>query len=171
MSNTMTTELHSTYWLDRYADESDSFQNVKDEYISSTSWHRALQIPDSSVTMDDENHLFAEVLSQKDRSVSHIVWNPGSEFSFCACSWSMQGNLCKHVIKIRSHGGTARVLSLRFRSGSKIEARHTHFHVQKTLITAMDCQLGVRKSHLIHTLTTIPYPIPSQTSFIYQIPS
>ncbi|XP_023543629.1 uncharacterized protein LOC111803459 [Cucurbita pepo subsp. pepo] len=96
----LTTELHSTYWLDRYADESDSFQNVKEEYISSTSWHRALQIPDSSVSLDEENHLFAKVLSQKDSSVSHIVWNPGSEFSFCDCSWSLQGNLCKHVIKV-----------------------------------------------------------------------
>lgn len=95
MLNTMITELHS------YADESNSFQNVEDEYISSTPWHRALQILDSSVTMDDENHLFAEVLSQKDSSVSHVVWNPGSEFSFCACSWSMQRNLCKHVIIVQ----------------------------------------------------------------------
>ncbi|XP_061375529.1 uncharacterized protein LOC133317678 [Gastrolobium bilobum] len=38
----LTTELHSSYWLDCNADESDSFQNVKEEYIASTSWHRAL---------------------------------------------------------------------------------------------------------------------------------
>ncbi|GAV63536.1 hypothetical protein CFOL_v3_07054 [Cephalotus follicularis] len=96
----LTTELHSSYWLDRYADESDSFQNVKEEYISSTSWHRALQIPDSAVTLDDKDHLFAKVLSQKDGSLTHVVWNPGSEFAFCDCAWSMQGNLCKHVIKV-----------------------------------------------------------------------
>ncbi|KAJ7945235.1 SWIM zinc finger family protein [Quillaja saponaria] len=96
----LTTELHSSYWLDRYADESDSFQNVKEEYIASTSWHRALQIPDSAVTLDDKDHLFAKVLSQKDSSLTHLVWNPGSEFAFCDCSWSMQGNLCKHVIKV-----------------------------------------------------------------------
>ncbi|KAK9021079.1 hypothetical protein V6N11_011084 [Hibiscus sabdariffa] len=53
----LTTELHSAYWLDRYADESDSFLNVKEEYISSTSWHRALQISDSAVTLDDKGHL------------------------------------------------------------------------------------------------------------------
>lgn len=96
----LTTELHSSYWLDRYADESDSFQNVKLEYIASTSWHRALQIPDSAVTFDEKEHLFAKVLSRKDGSLTHLVWNPGSEFSFCDCSWSMQGNLCKHVIKV-----------------------------------------------------------------------
>ncbi|XP_057953317.1 uncharacterized protein LOC131147774 [Malania oleifera] len=96
----LTTELHSRYWLDRYADESDSFQNVKEEYVASTSWHRALQIPDSSVTLDNKDHLFAKVLSQKDSSRRHIVWNPGSEFAFCDCEWSMQGNLCKHVMKV-----------------------------------------------------------------------
>lgn len=96
----LTTELHSSYWLDRYADESDSFQNVKEEYITSTSWHRALQIPDSAVTFDDKNNLFAKVSSQKENTITtHIVWNPGSEFAFCDCAWSLQGNLCKHVIK------------------------------------------------------------------------
>lgn len=96
----LTTELHSSYWLDRYADESDSFQNVKEEYIASTSWHRAMQIPDSAVTLDDKEHLFARVSSQKDSSLTHLVWNPGSEFAFCDCAWSMQGNICKHVIKV-----------------------------------------------------------------------
>ncbi|OMO93488.1 hypothetical protein COLO4_16921 [Corchorus olitorius] len=96
----LTTELHSTYWLDRFADESDSFQNVKEEYLASTSWHRALQIPDSAVTLDDRGNLFAKVTSQKDSSVTHLVWNPGSEFAFCNCAWSMQGNFCKHVIKV-----------------------------------------------------------------------
>lgn len=96
----LTTELHSSYWLDRYADESDSFQNVKEEYISSTSWYRALQIPDSALTFDEKNHLFASVTSQKDSNLEHIVWNPGTEFAFCDCQWSMQGNLCKHVIKV-----------------------------------------------------------------------
>lgn len=96
----LTTELHSSYWLDRYADESDSFQNVKEEYVASTSWHRALQIPNSAVTLDENDRLFAKVLSQKDSSITRLVWNPGSEFAFCDCVWSMQGNLCKHVIKV-----------------------------------------------------------------------
>ncbi|XP_047338316.1 uncharacterized protein LOC124941968 [Impatiens glandulifera] len=95
----LTTELHSSYWLDRYADESDSFENIKEEYFASTSWQRALQIPDSSITLDEKDHIFAKVASQKDSS-HHLVWNPGSEFAFCDCSWSMQGNLCKHVIKV-----------------------------------------------------------------------
>lgn len=96
----LTTEIHSGYWLDLFADESGSFPTVKEEYISSTSWHRALQIPDDAVHFDNENYLFAEVVSQKDCTQTHKVWNPGCEFSLCNCSWSMQGNLCKHVIKV-----------------------------------------------------------------------
>ncbi|KAL6528856.1 hypothetical protein OROMI_029032 [Orobanche minor] len=96
----LTTELHSSYWLDRYADESDSFLNVKEEYIASTSWHRALEIPDTSVSLDHEDRLFAKVISQKDGSLKRVVWNPGSEFAHCDCEWSLQGNLCKHVIKV-----------------------------------------------------------------------
>ncbi|RRT50122.1 hypothetical protein B296_00051941 [Ensete ventricosum] len=96
----LTTELHSGYWLDLYADESGSFPSVKEEYILSTSWHRALQVPDDAVTFDDKEHLFAKVLSQKDGGQERMVWNPGSEFALCDCSWSMQGNLCKHIIKV-----------------------------------------------------------------------
>ncbi|KAK9084563.1 hypothetical protein Sjap_024974 [Stephania japonica] len=96
----LTTELHSSYWLDRYADESDSFQNVKEEYISSTSWHRAQQIPDDAVVFDQKDHLFVNVTSQSDITMARTVWNPGSEFAFCDCCWSMSGNLCKHIIKV-----------------------------------------------------------------------
>lgn len=96
----LTTELHSSYWLDRYADESDFFQNVKEDYIASTSWHRALQIPDTCVSFDLKDQLFAEVGSQKDSSLNRLVWNPGSEFAHCDCEWSLQGNLCKHVVKV-----------------------------------------------------------------------
>ena len=96
----LTTELHSSYWLDRYADESNSFQTVKDDYINSTSWHRALQIPDTDVTLGNNNNLFAKIVSQNDRQRVHLVWNPGSEFSFCDCEWSLRGNLCKHVVKV-----------------------------------------------------------------------
>ncbi|KAJ6826370.1 uncharacterized protein M6B38_373150 [Iris pallida] len=96
----LTTELHSNYWLDLYADESGSFQTVKEEYIYSTSWHRALQVPDDAVSFDEKECLFAKVVSQKDTTQLHVVWNPGSEFSFCDCSWSLQGNICKHIIKV-----------------------------------------------------------------------
>ncbi|XP_071742665.1 uncharacterized protein [Rutidosis leptorrhynchoides] len=96
----LTTELHSSYWLDRYSDETDSFQIVKQEYINSTSWYRALQIPDTDVTLDNINNSFAKVVSQNDRNKSHLIWNPGSEFAFCDCEWSLRGNLCKHVVKV-----------------------------------------------------------------------
>lgn len=96
----LTAELHSSYWLDRYSDEHDTFKDVKEMYLASTSWHRALQISDTAVCFHENHDFFAEIQSQKDNTVSHIVWNPGSEFAFCNCAWALQGNLCKHVIKV-----------------------------------------------------------------------
>jgi len=96
----LTTELHSSYWINLFADESGSFPEVKAEYIASTSWQRALQIPDEAVHFDNNEPHSAKVASQKDPSQMWTVWNPGSEFSLCDCSWSMQGNLCKHALKV-----------------------------------------------------------------------
>ncbi|KAJ4757345.1 SWIM zinc finger family protein [Rhynchospora pubera] len=94
----LTTELHSSFWLDLYSDESGSFPEVKEAYVNSTSWSRALNISNSSVVFV---HDIAKVLSQKDDGTSyHTIWNPGSEFSICDCKWALQGNLCKHVIKV-----------------------------------------------------------------------
>uniref|UniRef100_M8BZC5 MULE transposase domain-containing protein n=1 Tax=Aegilops tauschii TaxID=37682 RepID=M8BZC5_AEGTA len=78
----LTTELHSGYWLNLYADESGSFPEVKAEYIASTSWQRALHIPDEAVLFDHKEPLSAKVASQKDASQMRT------------------GNLCKHVIKV-----------------------------------------------------------------------
>uniref|UniRef100_A0A7C9AJD9 SWIM-type domain-containing protein n=2 Tax=Opuntia streptacantha TaxID=393608 RepID=A0A7C9AJD9_OPUST len=100
LAHKLTAEVHSCYWLDRYADEHDTFQNVKETYIASTSWYRALQIPDTAVYFDEKDNLFAKVQSQKDSNISHVVWNPGSEFAFCDCAWSLRGNLCKHIMKV-----------------------------------------------------------------------
>ncbi|PRQ16580.1 hypothetical protein RchiOBHm_Chr7g0185761 [Rosa chinensis] len=96
----LTTELHSGYGLDQYADKCGSFQNVNEECIASKSWHRVLQISDSTVTMDDKSLLFAKVSSQKNCNIIHLVWILGLEFSFCDYVWSMQGNICKHATKI-----------------------------------------------------------------------
>uniref|UniRef100_A0A0E0FGY3 SWIM-type domain-containing protein n=1 Tax=Oryza nivara TaxID=4536 RepID=A0A0E0FGY3_ORYNI len=118
----LTTELHSSYWLNLYADESGSFPEVKAEYIASTSWHRALQIPDDAVIFDDKEPFSAKVTSQKDTSQMWTVWNPGSEFSLCDCSWSMQGNLCKHIIKVNMMCGPRKDFqpSLSFQSFQRV---------------------------------------------------
>lgn len=96
----LTTEVHSCYWLDRYAEESGLLGSIREQYISPTSWHRALRIPDTDVILDDQDLRFAKVISQSDPTQTHVVWNPGSEFALCDCLWSMQGYLCKHVIKV-----------------------------------------------------------------------
>ena len=90
----LTTELHSSYWLDRYADESVSFQNVKKGYIASTSWHRALRILDTSVILEDKNQLFAKVLSQKDSKIKGKVQASG----LASTNQQLIGMSVKHAV-------------------------------------------------------------------------
>ncbi|RCV09907.1 hypothetical protein SETIT_2G067700v2 [Setaria italica] len=91
------TKVHSYYWLDEYSGK-DSFSRYwRSEWSSGPNpWRQGLQIPDSDVVIEGN---CARVVSQKDKEKSHVVWNPGSEFALCDCSWSRNGNLCKHAIK------------------------------------------------------------------------
>ncbi|XP_048436370.1 uncharacterized protein LOC103965988 [Pyrus x bretschneideri] len=98
--HTLTTEFHSSYWLDQYSTETGYFENLRDKSFSTNAWYQALQILDVDVILDEQNLQYAKVISQTDRSLAYTIWNPGSEFSFCDCPSSRLGNLCKHVIKV-----------------------------------------------------------------------
>lgn len=98
--HTLTTQFHSLYWFDQYTAETGHFENLRDRYVSTNSWYQAMHIPDVDVLLDEENLEFAKVVSQADNTVAYTIWNPGSEFALCDCSWSMVGNICKHVIKV-----------------------------------------------------------------------
>ncbi|OIW15052.1 hypothetical protein TanjilG_13979 [Lupinus angustifolius] len=98
--HTLSTKLHSAYWLEQYSLETGYFENLRDSSLSTNAWHNVLHIPDADVILDEQNLHIAKVLSQTDRSFVYTVWNPGSEFLLCDCSWSRLGNLCKHVIKV-----------------------------------------------------------------------
>ncbi|XP_011081859.1 uncharacterized protein LOC105164788 isoform X1 [Sesamum indicum] len=96
----LTTQFHSFYWFDHYIAETGYFENLRDRFSLTNPWYQAMHIPDIDVLLDEENLHFAKVVSQADSSVAYTVWNPGSEFGFCDCSWSMLGNMCKHTIKV-----------------------------------------------------------------------
>lgn len=93
----LTTQFHSFYWFDQYVVETGYFENLRDRTYP---WNQAVHIPDMDVLLDEENLQFAKVVSQADSSVAYTIWNPGSEFGLCDCSWSMVGNMCKHTIKV-----------------------------------------------------------------------
>ncbi|XP_038696469.1 uncharacterized protein LOC119993399 isoform X2 [Tripterygium wilfordii] len=96
----LTTEFHSLYWLNQYIEDTGSFTSLRDESFSNNAWYQALHIPDIDVILDEHNLHLAKVISQTDRTAAYTIWNPGAEFSFCDCHWSMLGNLCKHAIKV-----------------------------------------------------------------------
>ena len=97
---TLTTEFHSSYWLDQYIEETGYFENLRDVSFSTNCWYQAMRIPDVDVLLDEENLQLAKVISQTDRTVAYTIWSPGSECSLCDCPWSRLGNLCKHIVKV-----------------------------------------------------------------------
>lgn len=100
LAHIMTTELHSLFWFDQYTEESGFFRNLREVSFFNNSWCRAVHIPDVDVMLDEQDLRFAKVVSQSNRTMYYTIWNPGSEFSLCDCTWSRLGNFCKHVIKV-----------------------------------------------------------------------
>ncbi|KAI3446041.1 hypothetical protein Pfo_002706 [Paulownia fortunei] len=96
--NKLGTKVHSYFWLDEYSGKEDFARYWKDEWMSGpTAWRKSLRIPDAHVVMEGK---CAKVIGPKDQDTAHLVWNPGSEYAICDCSWAKMGNLCEHVFKI-----------------------------------------------------------------------
>ncbi|KAL6203911.1 hypothetical protein ACLB2K_021181 [Fragaria x ananassa] len=96
------TQVHSYFWLDEYSEKDDYARYWKDEWVSGlTSWRTSLEIPDSNVVIEGT---CAKVTDQLDQEKTYVVWNPGSQFGICNCSWAEMGNLCEHILKVISVG-------------------------------------------------------------------
>ncbi|KAL2512193.1 zinc ion binding [Abeliophyllum distichum] len=96
--NKLGTQVHSYFWLDEYSGKDNFARYWKDEWMSGlTAWRKSLKIPDSNVVMEGK---CAKIINQEDQDTTHLVWNPGSEYAFCDCSWAKMGNLCEHIFKI-----------------------------------------------------------------------
>jgi hypothetical protein len=90
------TKVHSYFWLDEYSGKDDFSRYWRDEWVSGlTSWRKALKIPDSNVVIEGR---CAKVADQLNQDKAYVVWNPGSQFGICNCSWAEMGNLCEHML-------------------------------------------------------------------------
>ncbi|KAL3650852.1 hypothetical protein CASFOL_007255 [Castilleja foliolosa] len=99
--HTLMTQFHSFYWFEQYIVETGYFEDLKDRFSLTNQWLQATHIPDIDVILDDDENIQpAKVVSQADRNLAYTIFNPGSEFSLCNCSWSMVGNICKHITKV-----------------------------------------------------------------------
>ncbi|XP_059461660.1 uncharacterized protein LOC132190634 [Corylus avellana] len=108
------TKVHSYFWLDEYSGKDDFSRYWRDEWVSGlTSWRKALKIPDSDVVIEGR---CAKVADQLNQDKAYVVWNPGSQFGICNCSWAEMGNLCEHMLKVisicRKRGSTMPSISL-----------------------------------------------------------
>lgn len=92
------TKVQAYFWLDEYSGKDDFSRYWKDEWASGlTAWRKSLMIPDTDVIIDGKH---VKVIDQNDRDLFHVVWNPGTEYAICSCSWAEKGNLCEHVFKV-----------------------------------------------------------------------
>lgn len=96
--NKLGTKVHSYFWLDEYSDKDDFARYKKDAWVSGlTSWRKALKFPDSNVIISGK---IAKVMDHLDGDKAYMVWNPGSQFGTCNCSWAEMGYLCEHMLKV-----------------------------------------------------------------------
>lgn len=126
--NKLVTRVHSFFWLDEYSGKEDFERYRKDEWMSGpTEWRKSLRIPDSNVVIDGQ---CAKVIGLSDENTAHLVWNPGSEYAICDCSWTKMGNLCEHIFKMikfyRDEGSNTPSMSM--------------FHYSQALINMLRCQ-------------------------------
>ncbi|XVE76876.1 hypothetical protein DITRI_Ditri13aG0015600 [Diplodiscus trichospermus] len=121
------TKVHSYFWLDEYSDKDDFARYWKDEWVSGlTSWRKALKIPGSDVAIQGR---CAKVTDQLDRDRIYVVWNPGSQYGICDCTWAEMGYLCEHVCK---------VINL-YREKGSILPSISIFQYNKALIEMLHC--------------------------------
>lgn len=126
--NKLVTQVHSFFWLDEYSGKEDFARYRKDEWMSGpTAWRKSLRIPDSNVVIDGK---CAKVIGLSDQNTAHLVWNPGSEYGICDCSWAKMGNLCEHIFKMikfcRDKGSSTPSTSMFHFSQALIKMLHCH---------------------------------------------
>ncbi|KAL0384160.1 UNVERIFIED_CONTAM: hypothetical protein Sradi_2810300 [Sesamum radiatum] len=99
----------------------------KDEWMSGpTAWRKSLRIPDAHVVMEGK---CAKVIELEDQDSAHLIWNPGSEYAICDCSWAKMGNLCEHIFKIIKF----------FRDKGSISPSVSMFQYSRALINMLHC--------------------------------
>jgi hypothetical protein len=80
-------------WVQKCILTSGSMSTQRDEWVSGlTSWRKALKIPDSDVVIEGRCAKVADLLNQ---DKAYVVWNPGSQFGICNCSWAEM-----HMLKV-----------------------------------------------------------------------
>ncbi|KAI7746540.1 hypothetical protein M8C21_004682 [Ambrosia artemisiifolia] len=96
--NKLDTKIQAYFWLDEYEGKDGFSRYWKDEWASGlTTWRKSRTIPNTDIVTEGER---VKVADQDDRGLTHVVWNPGSEYAICSCDWGAKGNLCEHVCKV-----------------------------------------------------------------------
>ena len=88
------------YWYARKLRECGFVRNVRQELIVVSAIVRAEQIPDEAVLLNPDGEDIALVGSINHKSYIWIVYSLDSEMAVCSCPLGLQGDLCKHTVKV-----------------------------------------------------------------------
>ncbi|XVF33584.1 hypothetical protein REPUB_Repub17cG0180700 [Reevesia pubescens] len=162
------TKVHSYFWLDEYSGKDDFARYWKDEWVSGlTSWRKALKIPDSDVAIEGR---CAKVTDQVDGDRVYVVWNPGSQYGICDCTWAEMGYLCEHVFKVikvcREKGSILPSVSVFQYNRALIDMLHCPPHDSLIRDHAVSLAIYVQKQ-----LNSLVAPIQKQTKDVIQLGS
>jgi hypothetical protein len=87
------------YWYGRQLKEFSFVRNVKQEFIVVSTLIRAKEIPDNHVLLRPDGEDVALVASVNNKPKVWTVHSPDSNFAQCNCPISLQGMICKHIMK------------------------------------------------------------------------
>ncbi|GLJ49309.1 hypothetical protein SUGI_1042260 [Cryptomeria japonica] len=96
----LTTHVYIYYWWVQVNKKHGFYRNFDIEKIENTSWVRALKILDDHVTFNDIDDRTTWVTSESNLNFRYEVYTSSLDLSMCSCNFSMQGYMCKHVMKV-----------------------------------------------------------------------
>ena len=96
----LSTHVYVYYWWVQVSKKHGFYRNFDIEKIENTSWVRAMKIPDEHVIFNDTNDHIAWVTSESNPNFRYEVYSSSPSLSMCSCKFSIQGYMCKHVMKV-----------------------------------------------------------------------
>lgn len=93
--------LENNYWCTSNTKFQGRIRNHAIETLVWNSIHKARAIPNENVIlMEHEGQKIVRVKSVSVEGKEHLVVNYNKDMCYCTCSFSAQGNSCKHQVKI-----------------------------------------------------------------------
>jgi hypothetical protein len=96
----LTGDVFTHYWYAVQCKLYGFITNKKAEWVVASAVLRSNDIPDHLVKLFPGSQDVAQVISVNHYPDVYTILAPGEEYAQCNCSWTDQGNICKHAVKV-----------------------------------------------------------------------